>query len=149
MFDLIYVSAPLNLSVDVVKVWFVSRIFLFSKVCLATIQFNSNLVTIRLSGRISHTIRPDSRIPEKNRPDSRITGYQPDIRCDPSVYTSDVRITPPLFVICWLSGKICVSRCGWESWGLYKTFSCIWKWVSAVSVCQTITTWVKTILKHC
>ena len=46
-------------------------------------QINSTLFTIQLSGRVSPTIRPDSRMPE-NRPDSRVTGYQSDIRCDPT-----------------------------------------------------------------
>ena len=65
MFDLNYVSAPLILSGEAVKVRNLLSITLFSRVCLATIQFNSILVIIRLSGWISPTIRPDSRIPEK------------------------------------------------------------------------------------
>ena len=48
-------------------------IFLFSKVCLATLIINSILVVVQLSGRITPT----------NRPDSRTTGYEPDMRYDP------------------------------------------------------------------
>ena len=65
MFDFVCVSAPLILDGEVVKVLNLSRIFLISKVCSATLQTNLILVIIRLSGRISSTIRPDSRIPEK------------------------------------------------------------------------------------
>ena len=77
MFDFICGSAPLILNGEVVEIRKLSRIFLFSKVCLATFQINSTLVIIRLSGRMSPTIRPDSRIPEKHagQPDtSRIPG---------------------------------------------------------------------------
>ena len=65
MFEFIRVSAPLILNGEVVKVCNLSRIILFSKVCLGTLQINSILVINRLSGRISPTIRQDSRIPEK------------------------------------------------------------------------------------
>ena len=65
MFELIYVYAPLISNDETVKTWNLMRIFLFSKVCLATLQFNSISVIIWLSGRISPTIRPDSRVPEK------------------------------------------------------------------------------------
>ena len=65
MFDFICVGAPSNLNGEVVKIWNLSMIFLFSKVCLTTLKINSILVIIRLSGRVSPTIWPDSRIPEK------------------------------------------------------------------------------------
>ena len=65
MFDFIYVGAPLISNGEVVKVWNLTRVFLFSKIRLATLQINSMLVIIRLSGRISPTTRPDSRVPEK------------------------------------------------------------------------------------
>ena len=61
MFDFIFVSVPLILNAEVEKVWKLSKLFLFSEICWATLL----LVIIRLSGRISPTIRPDSRIPEK------------------------------------------------------------------------------------
>ena len=47
MFDFICDGAPLILDGEVVKVWNLSRIFLFSKVCSANLQNNSNLVIIR------------------------------------------------------------------------------------------------------
>ena len=65
MFDFICDSTPLSLDGKVVKVWSLSRKFLFSKVCLAPLQNTLILVIIRLSGRIPPTIRPDSRVPEK------------------------------------------------------------------------------------
>ena len=65
----------------------IQKTFIFSKTCLATPQITSFLVIIRLSGRILPTIRSDSRIPE-NGPESRITGYEPDIRCDPTTAQS-------------------------------------------------------------
>ena len=83
-FDFICVSAPLILNAEVLKVWNLSKIFYFAKVCLATLQINLIIVIIRPSGQISTTIRPDGQIPE-NRPDIRITRYEPDIRCDPNV----------------------------------------------------------------
>ena len=65
MFESICVSAPLILDGEVVKVLNLSKIFLISKVCSATLQNNFILVVIRLSGRISPSIRPDNRIPKK------------------------------------------------------------------------------------
>ena len=53
MFDFICVGAPLILEGEVVKVWTLSRIILFSKVYLATLQIGSITVNIRLSGRIT------------------------------------------------------------------------------------------------
>ena len=78
MFDFIRVSAPLILDGEVVNVWNLSRIFLFSKICLGTLQIYAILVIIRLSGRIPPTTQPDSRIPENQAgyPDNRIrAGY--------------------------------------------------------------------------
>ena len=65
MFDFICVGAPSNLNGEVVKVWNLSMIFLFSRVRLAILQINSILVIIMLSGWISPNIRPENRIPEK------------------------------------------------------------------------------------
>ena len=59
------VNAFLILNDEVVKVRNLSKTVSFSKVYLATLQVNSILVIIRLSGRISPTIQPDSRVPEK------------------------------------------------------------------------------------
>ena len=66
MFDFICASAPLILYGAVeVEVWNLSEIFLFSKMCLSTLQITWILVIIRLSRRISPTIQPGSWIPEK------------------------------------------------------------------------------------
>ena len=83
MFDFICVCARLIFNGGVIKVRNLSRIFLFSKLYLAFLQINSILFINGQSGRISPAIRPDSWIPEKHA-GSRITGYEPDIRCDPS-----------------------------------------------------------------
>ena len=71
MFYFTCVSAHSILNGEIVKVRNLSRMFLIS------LQINSFIIIIRLSGWISSTIRPDSRI----------TGYQPDIRCDLSSNT--------------------------------------------------------------
>ena len=59
-------------------------------------------IYIRLSSRISGTCYPaglSGRIAVylKNRPDSRITGYKPDIRCEPSHYTKNMEVGHDFF----------------------------------------------------